>query len=80
MNYTPSLKQLVDLAKEAEIEDPIDWSLIKVDKDSAYNIMASSVLEQFASIKDEERLAVAMATITKLLVENFYLHMKEQTK
>lgn len=80
MNYTPSLKQLIDLAKEAEVTDPIDWELIKVDRESVYTIMASNVLEQFASIKEEERLVVAMATVTKLLVENFYLHMKEKVK
>lgn len=78
MHCTPSLTQLIDLAKEAEVTDPLNWDLIKVDKDTTYSIMASSVLEQFASLKEDEKLVVALGTITKLLVENFYLHMKDK--
>jgi hypothetical protein len=78
MNYTPSVKQLIDLAKEAEVTDPLNWDLIKVDKETVYSIMASNVLEQFASLKDEEVHVIALGTITKLLVENFYLHMKDK--
>jgi hypothetical protein len=80
MNFIPSVEQLISLAKEAEITDPLNWDLIKVDKETVYSIMASNVLEQFASLKDEEKLVIAMGTVTKLLVENFYLHMKEKLK
>jgi hypothetical protein len=78
MNYTLSAKQLINLAKEAEVTDPLNWDLIKVDKETVYSIMASNVLEQFASLKEEEAHIIALGTITKLLVENFYLHMKDK--
>jgi hypothetical protein len=39
-------------------------------------MMASNVLEQFLEVPEEQRLTVAMATVTKLLVENFVLNVK----
>jgi hypothetical protein len=78
MNYILSTQQLIDLAKEAEVTDALNWDLIKVDKETVYSIMASNVLEQFASLTDEEAQIIALGTITKLLVENFYLHMKDK--
>jgi hypothetical protein len=78
MNYILSTQQLIDLAKEAEVTDALKWDLIKVDKETVYSIMASNVLEQFASLTDEEAQIIALGTITKLLVENFYLHMKDK--
>jgi hypothetical protein len=38
--------------------------------------MASNVVEQFDQLPSDARLVIAMATITKLLVENFVLHVK----
>lgn len=77
MNYQmPTLKQLSELAQEAELKDPIDWGMLPVDENTAYTLMASSVLEQFSSIKEEDQKTIALATITKLLVENFVLNLK----
>jgi hypothetical protein len=70
MNITPEL--LVELAKEVEAEDPIDWGFLSVSEDDAYRLMALHVLELFAQ---HDRVA-AMATIVKLLVENFALNLK----
>jgi len=40
-------------------------------------MMASNVLEQFTALpNDEEAAVVALATITKLLVENFVLNLQ----
>lgn len=75
-----TINQLAELALEAELKDPIDWGMLSVDEKTAYRMMASNVLEQFSSIKDEERLIVALGTITKLLVENFVLNLKLENK
>jgi hypothetical protein len=70
MTITPEI--LVDLAKEVEAEDPIDWGLLSVSEDDAYRLMALHVLELF----EQHDHVTAMATIVKLLVENFALNLK----
>lgn len=81
MNYTTlTTKQLAELAKEASLRDPIDWSKLNVTEDVAYELMASNVLEQMEGVKDEEREIVLMATVTKLLVENFVLVLRTEGK
>lgn len=67
---------LVDLAMQAEITDPIEWSQLSIEERQAYTLMATSVIEQINGIPEEQRLMVAMATMTKLLVENFVLNIK----
>jgi hypothetical protein len=77
---TPTVKQLADLARESDAQDPIDWGQLKITEDHAYEMMASNVLEQFAGVPEDQRLTVAMATVTKLLVENFVLNVKLRSK
>jgi hypothetical protein len=76
----PTVKQLAELAQEADLKDPVDWGLLTVDEKTAYSLMAASVLEQFSNVKEPEQLTVAMATITKLLVENFVLNLRLEGK
>jgi hypothetical protein len=67
---------IVDLAKECELTDPIDWGKLAITEDQAYQMMASSLLEQFSEIQDEDFRMVLLATTTKLLVENFVLNLR----
>lgn len=77
MNSTEiTTPMLVDLAMQAEITDPIDWAQLSMEERQAYALMATSVVEQINGIPQEQRLIVAMATMTKLLVENFVLNVK----
>lgn len=69
-----SVKTLVELAKEVENEDPIDWGTLSIDEDTAYNIIASQVLEIY-NTNDQLTMLVS---ITKLIVENFVLNLKLQ--
>lgn len=69
-----SVKTLVELAKEVENEDPIDWGMLSIDEDTAYNIIASQVLEIYNT---SDQLTM-LASITKLIVENFVLNLKLQ--
>jgi hypothetical protein len=71
-----TVEQLAELAREVEIKDPIDWGLLTISEEDAYKLMASNVLEQFSSLNDDDRMIIAMSTITKLLVENFVLNLK----
>jgi hypothetical protein len=79
MTTMPTVKQLADLAQEAEVNDYIEWNLLNVSKEAAYELMASNVREQISSIPKNQQLIVAMSTITKLLVENYLLNLKIQS-
>lgn len=73
MNITTA--QLVTLAKESEFANPIDWDDLSIDQDQAYNLMALSVIEMMQALDtDEQRMYVAMASMTHLIVENFTLN------
>lgn len=69
-----SVETLVELAKEVENEDPIDWGMLSIDEDTAYRIIASQVLEIY---NNNDQLTM-LASITKLIVENFVLNLKLQ--
>ena len=71
------LDLLVDIAQEVEGQDSIDWSKLSMDKDAAYKLVATSILEMFDKPEytfDDK--VVIMSTITKLTVENMLLNIK----
>lgn len=73
----PNAQQLADLAMEIDRGDNIDWGMLNISEKQAFELMASNVIEQFASLTDDQEAAViALATITKLLVENFVLNLQ----
>lgn len=61
---------LVELAKEVELTDPIDWGMLNVDEDEAYRLIALSIVEL------EDNVLTLKASLTKLMVENFVLNLK----
>ena len=73
MERTNTVKQLAELATEADMLEDLDWSVLTITKQEAFEKMASEVLAQLNSIDENERAVVAMATMTKLLVENLIL-------
>lgn len=71
-----TLEQLVELAMEVEHRDPLPWDSVNISKETAYGMMAAHVIDLFEQESDADRETVMMATITKLLVENFLLNLK----
>lgn len=74
-------RMLASFARDAELSDPIDWSGLDVDRDAAYELMASQIAEMFhdyelRQIGRDAQLAIALGTVVKLSVENFVLHQK----
>lgn len=69
------IDEIVSLAREVEIGDPIDWGLLNIDEESAYKLMTMSVVEKFNEFSPNER-SIMIATIVKLVVENFTLNLK----
>ncbi len=76
MHNQLDIEQLVDLAKEVEMGDPIDWGMLNIGEDEAYALMASHLLELFSQVPNDQQFTVALASLTKLLVENFVLNLK----
>ena len=65
-----AIRNLVTLAMEADIADPIDWSELNISEEQAYIMMATHVLQM------ERNLLTDGAIIVKLMVENFVLNLK----
>lgn len=73
------IDRIVELAKEVDAGDPIDWGMMAIDEEAAYRMLASFVIEQFDKYDECER-EIMVATIVKLVVENFMLNLKLQGK
>lgn len=71
-----TIAQLAEIAMEGEMTNPIEWGELAVEEKQAYQMMASQVFEQMDGIPEDQRAVVAMATMTKLLVENFVLNLR----
>jgi hypothetical protein len=74
------VKDIIELVREIDSEDPIDWGMLNIDETQATELVANNLLEQYntiwADMPDNERNIVMLATITKLVVENFTLNLK----
>jgi len=73
MNLT---EQLVELAEQIEMGDPIDWGMLSIDEHDAYELIASGVLDSYLGTDPDSRDMILLATVVKLTVENFALNLK----
>lgn len=75
-----TVSDILDLVKEIDSEDPIDWGMLSIDETVASELIATNLLEQYnttwADMDPDERTVIMLATITKLVVENFTLNIK----
>ena len=69
-NQNQLLEDLINIAMEVEVTDPIDWEELNISEEEAYKMFAATVLEM-----GNEPMA-DKAIIVKLLVENFVLNLK----
>lgn len=79
MNYT--LEQIIELAQEVETTDAIDWENLPLDKDRIYQIVGSQAYELYKQHANTEAgQAIIVAALVKLLVENFVLNLKVESR
>lgn len=71
-----SVDQLIEIAREVETEDPIDWGMLAINEDEAYRLIALNLVEIFENDNDQDQDTVLMSMIVKLTVENFVLNLK----
>jgi hypothetical protein len=70
-------KLIAEMAKEVAKEDPIDFAYLDIEPDQLYLLMASYITEKYSQYKNtEEGQTIFLATITKLVAENFVLNYK----
>jgi len=72
---TAYIERITLLAQEVETEDPIDWGMLEISEEDAYKLIAMSTVNKFDKYNVQER-DIMIATITKLVVENFVLNLK----
>ena len=75
-----TVEQLAQIAQEGEMVNPIDWGELAVKEKQAFELMANQVLDEMEAVPEDQRAIVAMATMTKLLVENFVLNLRLEGK
>lgn len=68
-----AIREIAKLAKESKLAIEFDFAGNGIKQDDIFFAMAKNVFEQLDSLPEEQRAAVAMASMTKLLVENFCL-------
>ena len=75
MKYTQ--EKIIELAKEVELSDMIDWEGLPLEKDRIYQIVGSQAYELYDEYtQSDDGEAILLATVIKLLVENFVLNLK----
>lgn len=74
-----TVEQLVEIAEEIELGDPIDWGMLSVSEHDAYLFLATGVLENYKASEPDNRELMLLATVVKLTVENFVLNLRLQT-
>lgn len=70
------IDKIVMLAQEVEVGDPIDWGVLNIDEESAFKLIAMSVVENIHNQDHINDKDIMIATIVKLVVENFTLNLK----
>lgn len=71
------LEELIELVKEVENQDSIDWGMLNIDENEAVKLIAMDVLDMFKGYETcSERESIMLVTITKLILENFVLQLK----
>jgi hypothetical protein len=68
--------QIIELAKEIESQDPINWDGLPLHRDAIYTMLGLSVLEKVSTYAQSERELILMAGVLKLTVENFVLQIR----
>lgn len=71
-----TVTKLAELAMEAELLEPINWEELGIVEKDLFMLMATNVVQQMESVQEDQQAAVALATITKLLVENYVSNLK----
>jgi len=72
--------QILAIVREIEVEDPIDWAMLSIDEENATDLLVSSLVEKYNTewikFPPEDQTKILLASMAKLIVENFVLNVK----
>ena len=72
---------IIECAKQVESQDPIDWGMLAINEDDAYRLITLNTLDMLApKYNDPDFREVMIATVVKLVVENFTLTLQLREK
>ena len=75
-----TVDEILDLLSEVESEDPIDWAMLNIDENQATELIVNSLVDRYNSewsqMSQDSQVKAMIATISKLVVENFCLNLK----
>jgi|TARA_B110000459_G_C16186004_1_gene305858 hypothetical protein len=71
---TITVKQLAELAMQVELNDNIDFGMLPVMEQESYEMIAASTLNMLHGKSLAEQIAILLASVTHLTVENFVLN------
>jgi hypothetical protein len=79
VNPVIDIEHLLEIVKEVERETPIDWGMLPFDEEEAVKLIAYGIVEQFENewvekFSLQEMHYIMLATIIKLVAENFVLN------
>ena len=73
MTINVTIEQLVELAKQAEYKNPIEWGELPVEEDAIYITFAHAMYSAYIKMDTPTRDLVLLASLIKLQTENFAL-------
>ena len=72
-----TVKDVVELAKEAEKENPILWEHLNLNQDAAYHVIASEMFDMINDIDDDnEKILTILVALVLSQMENYVLNVK----
>lgn len=75
-----SVKEILDLVNEIESTDPIDWAMLNINEQDAAELIVNTVIDNYQTVWQnlgkQDCDKIMLATIAKLTLENFCLHLQ----
>lgn len=75
-----NVQDILDILSEIDSQDPIDWAMLAIDERAASELIINNLIDQYYSTwsnyGEPARTQVIIATIAKLVLENFVLNLK----
>ena len=75
-----TVQEILSLVNEIDSEDPIDWGMLNINEDDAVELVVNNLVDQYntqwVDLDQQTKDRIMLATMAKLVVENFTLNVK----
>lgn len=71
------VKMVVELAREIDVTDPVDFGMLCADEDHVRTMLATGIVKEAFAIEDRvSRELMLLSSLTHLVTENFVLNQR----